>query len=188
MADEEESGMVVAATNRALPLRVEPLADDRVPDGMTCLASYLGNRLIARCAVPHEAVESLERFELFRDPVHLLLAAREEPPGLQCRLFALVDLPEDAEDDDKPEPWAASVPGPAYEEAVRESGGDGDSTSPRQAMVFLGQIIRFDRDRKHRDNLAQEAADILRRIVEGEAVEVVDKVLEDLLDEPPPPA
>jgi hypothetical protein len=56
-----------------------------------------------------------------------------------------------------------------------ESGGE------RQAAVFLGQIVRFDKDRRHPGDLALETMDILRTIVQGEVSEVVDKVLEDLL-------
>ena len=50
------------------------------------------------------------------------------------------------------------------------------------AVIPLGQIVRFDRDRRHPDSLSLEAADVLGRIVEGKVVEVVDKVLEDLLN------
>lgn len=183
--EEPDKPMVVAATDRPLPLAVRSIPDDRVPQGMACLASFLGERLIARCAIPPEAIDSLQRFGIFRDPVHLVLAAQEESPGLQCRLFALVNLPEDAfEEAEEEEPWAETLPGAAYEAAVREGLAE-QPDSPRQAMVFLGQIVRFERDRQHRESLALEAADVLRRIVEGEATDVVDKVLEDLLGKPP---
>jgi hypothetical protein len=49
------------------------------------------------------------------------------------------------------------------------------------AAVLLGQIVRFQKDRKHPDNLALETVDVLARIVSGRVVEAVDKVLEDLL-------
>ena len=179
--EETPEGVVLAATDRALPLRVEPAPDERIPDGMVCLASYLGERLIARCAVPTEAAAQLVTQGFFQDPVRLMLAAREEPPGLQCRLFAIVDLPEDdaADDDEAPvEPWAASVPGAAYE---AQTVGEPDPEGPTHALVFLGQIVRFERDRKHPDSLAMEAADVLRHVVDGQAVEVVDKLLDELL-------
>ncbi|MEO8449592.1 MAG: hypothetical protein ABI647_07370 [Gemmatimonadota bacterium] len=184
MEDMPPEGVVLAATDRALPLRVEPAPDERIPDGMVCLASYLGDRLIARCAVPQEAADKLNAQGFFNDPVRLMLAAREEPPGLQCRLFAIVDLPEEQDGDEdndeesREEPWASSVPGAGYEAHI---GGGVDADGPTHALVFLGQIVRFDKDRKHPDNLAMEAADVLRRVVEGQAVEVVDKLLDDLL-------
>jgi hypothetical protein len=148
---------------------------------MVGLASFLGDRLIARCAVPPEVAEYIEGKELFEHPVQLVLAAREEPPGLQCRLFAVVEVAEDGDDEDEPdEPWSASVP--------KFEPDEGDLTDPDQAgsqgMVFLGQIVRFSRDRKHPDSLALETADVLRTLVEGKAGEVVDRVIDDLLDGP----
>jgi len=49
------------------------------------------------------------------------------------------------------------------------------------AVIPLGQIVRFEQDRQHPEDLALEAADVLGRIVQGNVVEVVDKVLEDML-------
>ena len=167
--------MVLAATDRPVPLQVRRIDDDRVPEGMVGLGSFLAERLIARCAVPSEVATMIEEQALFEQPVQLVLAAREETPGLQCRLFAVVEVPEESEDEPR-EPWADSVPGADYD---RDEAADAE---PSQAMVFLGQIVRFDKDRKHKESLALETADVLRRIVEGQAVEVVDKVLEDLME------
>lgn len=186
MADESsrpgsgpERPLAVAATDRPILLAMRPLEDDRAPEGMAILGSYLGPRLVARCVVPPEAAAFLLERGLFERPVRLALAAREADPGLQCQLYALVDIrPEMLEGDDEPEaPWAASVPGSGYEAAVEGPQDDED----RQAAVFLGQIIRFAKDRKHPGDLALETMDVLRTIVEGEVSEVVDKVLEDLL-------
>ncbi len=177
---EFESSVVVAATDRPLPIAVRRITDERVPADLVGLATYLNDRLIARCAVPEEAVEFIEGKRLFEQPVQLVLAAKEEPPGLQCRLFALVEVARDGEEDSA-EPWAASVP--KYEEAI---GSEPTEATP-QGMIFLGLIVRFARDRKHPDNLGLEAADVLRRVVEGEATEVVDKVLDDLLGGGPLP-
>lgn len=177
---EKDDDMVLAATDRPVPLTVRRIEDDRVPEGMVGLGSFLDQRLIARCAVPVDVAAMIEEQELFEHPVQLVLAAREEAPGLQCRLFAVVEVPPDREEEPR-EPWADSVPGAAYErEADAEVEGEPE---PAQAMVFLGQIVRFDRDRKHRESLALETADVLRRIVEGQAVDVVDKVIEDLMDD-----
>ncbi len=171
------SDLVLAATDQPLPIRVARIEDDRVPEGMIGLGTRLNDRLIARCAVSTEVVEFIEANQLFEDPVPLVLAAREAPPGLQCQLYAVVVVAS-AESDQEPEPWAASVPGAGYESAV----GDETGPQPGQGMVFLGQIVRLDRDRKHRGNLGLEAADVLRKLVEGATSEVVDRVLEDLLD------
>ena len=48
-------------------------------------------------------------------------------------------------------------------------------------MIFLGQIVRFAKDRRHPDNLALEAADVLLKLVEGRTSEVVDRALDDLV-------
>lgn len=171
---------VVVATDQPLPLRVDRINDDRAPDGMVVLGSFLGDRLVARCAVPEEAALMLEARDFFQAPARLVLAARVAPPGLQCQLFALIELPED-HDEDPEEPWAASVPGAGFERAVGYDAPEEDAGAGGQAAVLLGQIVRFDRDRKHLDNLPLEAIDVLSTIVQGRLVEVVDKVLDDLL-------
>jgi hypothetical protein len=171
------SDVVLAATDRPLPVSVRTIDDERVPEGMVGLASFLGDRLIARCAVPPEVAEFIAARHLFETPVQLVLAGREEPPGLQCRLFAVVAVEaETGSDGEKEEPWAASVP--RFEAGEEADGGAPDG----QGMVFLGQIVRFVRDRKHPDDLGLETADVLRTIVEGRAGEVVDRLLDDLLD------
>jgi hypothetical protein len=213
-----ESHVALAATDRPLPLRLATIEDERAPDGMACVGSFLGPKLVARCVVPPDAAAFLLERGLFAQPVRLALAAREEPPGLQCQLFALVDLPGDffetaAEDEESASPWADSVPGTAYDRVVQdgpvpsdtsadaseeeddeeddddeeEDEDEDDLPQDRQAAVFLGQIIRFDHDRKHPDDLALETMDVLRTIVQGDVSEVVDKVLEDLLGEAGPP-
>jgi len=219
LPEPPESPVALAATDRPLPLRLATIEDERAPDGMACIGSFLGPKLVARCVVPPDAAAFLLERGLFAQPVRLALAAREEPPGLQCQLFALVDLPGDffeaAEDEEEgASPWADSVPGTAYDRAVQdgplssaaaddeeinddesddddedEDEADDEENLPhdRQAAVFLGQIIRFEHDRKHPQDLALETMDVLRTIVQGDVSEVVDKVLEDLLGEAGPP-
>lgn len=191
--------VALAATDRPLPLRLVSIEDERAPDGMSCIGSFLGPKLVARCVVPPDAAAFLLERGLFNNPVRLALAAREEDPGLQCQLFALIELPTDffsgAEDAEEASPWADSVPGAAYDREV--SGAPTETAEPhepaeeepeeRQAAVFLGQIIRFAKDRRHPDDLALETMDVLRTIVQGDVSEVVDKVLEDLLGGAGPP-
>ncbi|HTL04505.1 MAG TPA: hypothetical protein VL241_02075 [Gemmatimonadales bacterium] len=199
-ADSPERPVALAATDRPLPLRLESIEDERAPDGMACIGAFLGPKLVARCVVPPDAAAFLLERGLFNEPVRLALAAREEPPGLQCQLFALIELPADflagGEEGEAAAPWADSVPGAAYDREVSGGGaedeapGAGDDESAegeRQAAVFLGQIIRFDKDRRHPDDLALETMDVLRTIVQGDVSEVVDKVLEDLLGGAGPP-
>jgi hypothetical protein len=179
--------MALAGTETPVIIRVRPIADERAPEGTVCLGTFIDERLVARCVVPPELHETLERHSVFRIPVRLVLSAREGPPGLQCQLFALAPLPpeavRDADSDAEPEePWANSLPGARYDAATQEGeeGANGRHDEPI-AVIPLGQIVRFAHDRRHPSSLSLEAADVLGRIVQGKVVEVVDKVLEDIL-------
>src|SRR5262245_34733810 len=152
-----ERPVALAATDRPLPLRLEPIQDERAPDGMSCIGSFLGPKLVARCVVPPDAAEFLLERGLFSHPVRLALAAREEPPGLQCQLFALIELPTEflaTEEEEEDAPWAESVPGASYDREVsglpnpeseerRARPADDEGEEEQQAAVFLGQIVRF---------------------------------------------
>lgn len=188
-AGDERPGAVLATTDQPVPLEVRELEDERVPPGMQCLGTYLDGTLVARCAVPPGAVDYFARHGVFNEPRQLVLAAREEDPGLRCELYAIVPMPSGAleelegEDDVAEEPWADSVPSSRYEAMVaNETDPDAGDGSP-MAAVLLGQIVRFQKDRKHPESLALETVDVLERIVSGRVVEVVDKVLGDLLGE-----
>jgi hypothetical protein len=176
---------VLAATDDPVPIDVHQIDDDRVPEGMLCLGTFLDGQLVARCAVPPDAMEFLTRHQMFSAPRQLVLTAREEDPGLRCELYALVPMPRETDVDgdgrDAQEPWAASVPSSQYEREVAGTGAEGYEDAAPVAAILLGQIVRFQKDRKHPDSLPLETVDVLAKIVSGRVVEVVDKVLEDLL-------
>jgi len=175
---------VLAATDRPVPIEVREIPDDRVPEGMSCLGTFLESKLVARCVVPPGAAEYFEKHAVFGQPRQLVLAAREEEPGLQCELYAIVPLPPEPmhdEDDGEPEPWAASVPSSQYERVVAENDQQQSGGERPMAAVLLGSIVRFQKDRKHPESLPLETMDVLAKIVSGRVVEAVDKVLEDLL-------
>ena len=184
-ADEPESQpspAALAATEGPVELSVALVDDERTPEGMVCMATYRNGRLVARCALPPEAWDQVHAHHLFDEPVPVVLVAREAPPGLQCQLFAMVTLPPELqlelESDDEREPWAESVPSSGYEAVAEAEDADAD---PAVAPIPLGNIVRFSKDRVHPDSLPLEAADILRRIIEGQTAEVVEKALGDLL-------
>jgi len=184
-ADEPESQpspAALAATEGPVELSVALVDDERTPEGMVCMATYRNGRLVARCALPPEAWDQVHAHHLFDQPVPVVLVAREAPPGLQCQLFAMVTLPPELQleldGDDEREPWAESVPSSGYEAVVDAEDADAD---PAVAPIPLGNIVRFSKDRVHPDSLPLEAADILRRIIEGQTAEVVEKALGDLL-------
>jgi len=183
---------VLVATSAPVQLRVEPVEDDRTPDGSVCLGTFIGERLVGRRVAPTEALEELREFHLFDEPVHLGLVAFEESPGLQCRLLALLPADrfplqgdEDDDEDEPDEPWKASVPQPEFEASEPTTvGTDTPSLEEGAAVpVYLGNIVRLARDRKHPDDLAAEASDVLMTVLTGAVSEVVDRVLEDLLGE-----
>jgi hypothetical protein len=89
-----------------------------------------------------------------------------------------VPIPEE-ELDEAEEPWAASVPSSAYEAALESEAEE--TEDPQVAPIPLGNIVRYDRDRVHPDSLPLETADVLKKIIEGDASEVVDRALVDLL-------
>ena len=117
------------------------------------------------------------------------LFAYEEEPGLQCRLFALVPHEKLKDADSADEPWKESVP--SYEQSRAtddrdaELFGDADEDGERERRetVLLGHIVRFESDRKHNDDLAAEAVDILQKIIVGGPLDEADtKAIDDLLD------
>lgn len=184
--DEDEDGepqrpAVFITTAQPVDLSVTRIEDERAPDG-AALGAFIDGRLVARSAMPAEAIDRLLALGLFDTPVPLGLFAYEEEPGLQCRLFALVPsgmLEEAAHAD---EPWKASVP--SYEDRVARGGDDDDEEDgPSLETILLGHIVRFAGDRKHPDDLAAEAVDILHKILTGGPLaDANSKAIDDLLD------
>lgn len=181
---------VFVTTREPIELKVSQLDDPRAPDS-SALAAYIDGRLVARSAMPPEAIARLVDLHLFDEPVRLGLFAYEEDPGLQCRLFALVPPSAIEADAHGAEPWKASVP--SYEAMTHEDDedddgedngidGDDDEAVPFET-ILLGHIVRFAKDRKHPDDLAAEAVDILQRIIHGaEPLQDADrKAIDDLL-------
>jgi len=171
----------IAATESPVQLTVALVEDQRVPEGMVCMGSYRNGRLVARSVMPPEAWEQIDQYGIFDVPVQVVLVARAAPPGVQCQLYAMVPLPEE-EDDEPEEPWAASVPGSSYEASLDETEEeDEEEDEPRVAPIPLGHIVRYERDRVHPQSLPLEAVDLLRKVIDGNTAEVVDRALADLL-------
>ncbi|MEO7985319.1 MAG: hypothetical protein ABI766_02210 [Gemmatimonadales bacterium] len=178
MDDETPQPTAIAASEDPVQLSVALVEDERVPEGMVCMGTFRDGKLVARSVVPPEAWEQIVELKIFDEPVQVVLVARAAPPGLQCQLYAMVEL-ENAEEEDSEEPWASSVPRPDFEESAGAS--DGSEEGPAVAPIPLGHIVRFDRDRVHPESLPLEAANVLRKIIDGDTSEVVDRALSDLL-------
>jgi hypothetical protein len=168
----------IAATEEPIQLNVALIKDERVPPDMVCMATYRNGRLVARSVMTPEAWAQIEEHRFFDQPLQVVLVARVAPPGLQCQLFAMVPLP-DEETEESEEPWAASLPGASYEATLDAEQDDEDD--PQVAPVPLGKIVRYESDRVHPQSLPLETADVLKKIIEGDAAEVVDRALADLL-------
>ncbi len=189
-AESEARPAVFVTTREPVDLTVSQLDDARAPES-SALAAYIDGRLVARSAMPPEAIARLVGLHLFDVPVRLGLFAYEEAPGLQCRLFALVPRTAIEADAHASEPWKASMP--SYEAMAQrgdeelDDDDDDDDEDDEDAIPFetilLGHIVRFARDRRHPDDLAAEAVDILQRIIHGaESLEDADrKAIDDLL-------
>lgn len=182
--------VALVSTVDPVAIQVGEVDDERIPDGMVCMGAFLAGRLIARSIVPPEMLADLSNRNVFQDPVRIALAAVERDPGLQCRLFALLPADQVEEDDEDEEPWAASVPkfedvvADEEQEEAEEEEDDESEDEERVYPLLLGNIVRFRRDRKHPDDLAAEAADVLQTIIADERPlsNIVDKLLDDLLD------
>ena len=184
--DEDDDGepqrpAVFITTAQPVEVSVTRIEDERAPDG-AALGAFIDGRLVARSAMPAEAIERLLALGLFDTPVPLGLFAYEEEPGLQCRLFALVPSGMLEEATHADEPWKASVP--SYEDRLASGGGDDeDDDGPSLETILLGHIVRFAGDRKHPDDLAAEAVDILHKILTGGPLaDANSKAIDDLLD------
>jgi hypothetical protein len=174
---------VLVGTASPVRLRVEPIDHHLTPDGTVCIATMLDDRLISRCAVPEETAEDFLSMELFEQPVALALNVRRVDPGLEGNLLALVPLSDTtaSQEGEDPEPWKGSVPGAGYEQAAGgSSGSPGNDGEGQLVGVFLGQVVRFEEDRKHPDNLLREAADMLAGVVRGRIGNVVDRLIHEL--------
>ena len=178
---------VFVTTRETVPLVVSRMDDPRAPES-SALASYIDNRLVARSAMPAEAIQRLLDLKLFETPVSLGLFAYEEAPGLQCRLFALVPRGALESEAHSAEPWKESVPSyeaardAALEDDDDDEGDDEEDEAAPFETILLGHIVRFERDRKHPSDHAAEAVDILQRIISGAPLEDADrKAIDDLL-------
>jgi hypothetical protein len=179
--DDENAAPVpaaIAATAEPVQLEVSLIEDDRVPEEMVCMGTYRNGRLVARSVMTPEAWEQIQEHGFFDQPLQVVLVARVAPPGLQCQLFAMVPLPEE-EPEEGDEPWSASVPSSSYEASVSDESSEADEA--QVAPVPLGNIVRYQRDRVHPESLPLETADVLKKIIEGDAAEVIDRALADLL-------
>ena len=172
---------VLVGTATPLKLDVRPIKHHLTPPGSICIGTFHEDRAIGRCAIPRENVGDFLDMELFDKPVSLALNVRKGGPGVAGSLLALVPLARasrDGSESGPDEPWKASVPGAGYDAAAKPGGDESGST--QLVGVFLGEVVRFEGDRREPASMLREAADMLACVIRGQ----VGSVGEDLTKRP----
>ncbi len=174
---ERRGEHVLVGTASPVQLEVRTMAHHLTPAGTACIGTFHDERPISRCAIPQESVGEFLEMELFKRPVSLALNVCQGGPGVEGNLLALVPMEAQLDEGEEEAPWKSSVPGSGYEEAAGLAPEDGQLVG-----IFLGQVVRFEKDRRHPGNLLREAADMLAGIIRGQVGSVVDRVIQDLTD------
>lgn len=179
-AEADEHEHVLVGTASPIQLEVRPIEHHLTPSGAVCIGTFHEGRPIGRCAIPSDSVDDFLEMELFRTPVSVALNVRKGGPGVEGSLLALVPIERtEGEEDEDEEPWRSSLPGAAYDADVDE-----DASDRHLVGIFLGEVVRFDSDRRNGDSLLREAADMLAGVIRGQVGSVVDRVIEDLTERP----
>lgn len=160
--------------------------------------------LLAVNAYPSQLVDAFFASDAFGEPVIVVGAAWEEEGGVRGELSTLLPertmraiqesvSPEEDEEDDKEEPWAASasLTGTSYEEAVGtdddeddegdEEGDEEDEDAEPHFPLVIGAVLRFPENRKFPQDFELEVDDLMRAILEGRAMDAGEKRIDNLL-------
>lgn len=170
---------IVVTHPKPVHLDARPVEHEHVPPDHVALGFFAGDHLVARGAVPPNAIEPLR--QLLSEPVTLALAATQDAEGnIDGRLCVVLPMPQDTGDaaDEPEEPWKTSVPEPP---PGIESGGAEPDGSPRLALLPLGNVVRPARNRHH-DNVAGDAREMLDNLLTGRSRDAVSRAIDDLLD------
>ncbi|MGH7470511.1 MAG: hypothetical protein ACRENP_21405 [Longimicrobiales bacterium] len=175
--------LVVVTHPRPIVLEARPLRHDGVPEGAIALGYFYEGHLIARGVVAPEAVEAIHG--LLATPVSLALAAAEDDHGnIDARVCLVLPLDADVAEEESQaqsvEPWKSSIPSlpPGIES---NASGEAEEGQPKLALLPIGHVVRGHRDRRHIDNVAADAREMLDHLVGGRAQDSVQKAIDDLL-------
>ena len=158
--------------------------------------------LLAVNAYPKQLVDAFLASDAFGEPVIVVGAAWEEEGGVRGELSALLPeramqaiqdsvSPEDEEGDEDREPWAASVSptGRSFEDIIDdddddeedEEGDEEDEDAEPHFPLVIGAVIRFPENRKFPNDFELEVDDLMRSILEGQAMDAAEKRIDNLL-------
>ena len=168
----------IAATEEPVQLKVGLIEDDRVPPEMVCMGTYRNGRLVARAVMSPEAWAQIEEHGFFDEPFRWCWSRGSPRPGSSASSLRWCRFRTTSRRTRRSPGRPACRARPTRRRWTRRRKEEDD---PRVAPVPLGNIVRYDRDRVHPDSLPLETADVLKKIIEGDASEVVDRALSDLL-------
>jgi hypothetical protein len=154
--------------------------------------------LLAVNAYPMQLVDAFLASDAFGEPVIVVGAAWEEEGGVRGELSALLPeramqaiqdsvSPEDDADDEDHEPWAASASpsGRSFEEVIDDEDDDDDEAVNEDAEthfpLVIGAVLRFPENRKFPNDFELEVDDLMRSILEGQAMDAAEKRIDNLL-------
>ena len=186
--DDARRSAVVVASAVPLELRTDPVDHPSIPEDSVGLGTYVEGRLVGRQAMSESTVPTYRA--LLSVPRRLAYVAYDKKGSVEGQLAALVKPSEIRElgreavssDDQEDEPWKASVPSFDPQEAyaeLDEAGGE-PNDDEHVALLPLGFVVRMAQRRLHPDDLAAEAADVLRKVVNEGTVEIVDQFLDTI--------
>jgi hypothetical protein len=164
--------------------------------------------LLAVNAYPTQLVDAFFASDAFGEPVIVVGAAWEEDGGVRGELSTLLPertmraiqesvSPEEDDDEDTVEPWAASasLTGTSYEEVVGsdedddededdeddEEDGEGEEDAEPHFPLVIGAVLRFPENRRFPQDFELEVDDLMRAILEGRAMDAGEKRIDNLL-------
>jgi hypothetical protein len=173
--------LVVVPHPTPIALEARTLQHHAVPEGAVGLGYYHGGLLIARSVVAASALETIR--SLLAVPVSVALAAREDDGGNIDGRICLV-LPVDANEDEEEaaEPWRASVPPPPAEVDEEGAAARPDAEEAQFALLPIGNVVRTAADRRHPEDVAGDAKEMLDALLAGGGRDAVRKAIDDLLN------
>lgn len=179
--------LVVIPHPNPIALEARSIQHNAVPDGAVGLGYYYDDRLIARSVVASSALETIQ--SLLAAPVSVALAAREDGKGnINGRICLVLPVEPDGSEGEgesaEAEPWKSSIPAPPPEIEAGYGGSEGeeDEDSPKFALLPIGNVIRAADDRRHPDDVAHDAKEMLDNLLLGAGRDAVEKAIDDLLN------
>jgi hypothetical protein len=175
--------LVVVPHPTPIALEARSLRHTAVPEGAVGLGYYYDGHLIARSVVAADALATIH--SLLAVPVSVALAAREDDDGnIDGRICLVLPVNEDPDEEggaQAEEPWRASVPAPPTEVDGAASSGQQGEAEPQFALLPIGNVIRPASDRRHPDDVAHDAKEMLDTLLAGGGRDAVRKAIDDLL-------